>query len=717
MNPESQNQLFRLAAVLYADNNYEVAPKTIHRKVIESVLLECGAMEYSVHQIIDFIQERYSITFDEESVKEIVTSKKEEGFLTNQRNGDLFVCLSEKRKQTLLTKISNKTIDFFISEFQKEYAQLVAKIDSKAIIYKFLYDIFSTNTSSFQKLINSKKDLSGIINLESSNYKEKEKEIINNFLQWDNFDKNKAVFDISSYALEYCMLTNKNGSSSIHLENLKNKSFYLDTNIIYRALGINGENRQKRSQTFLKKFSDSGEKIIISQTTEKEFKDGIKGHVDRIRKYDSPRVNSKLFQVVEVQRDIYNFYHKWRIGKTNFNLDLFIAEIYSIYDHFKKEFKIEVDTRKPFDIKDKKTDELLKDYTSSISTFKQKEGTEIIGSATIDAENILWIEMKRGNKIQNIFDTKFFFISTDQGLRRWDYQREEKTPLVLLPSQWMSILLRYLNRTEDDFKSFVNFLNLKNNEVLINSERLHVVLSGIAEMTSSIEYQQTILNHLVENKFNGVIQWHSTNEQIFENAKSFAKSKLESEIENLKKQNENLADKHEKLSTNIVEQRNAISSEIQQLKDENQGIGKKLAEKEQEIDALKQSSPKNDITEREKTILEKLIEKEEREELKKWQTPAILSIVLGLLIMLFTILQFCCKFWIYNYPYKLVIWIETIPNTVPKNTLTALMYAPLIGLWLILTFAWNRLVSKEKKAKKRKEIRNELLEKYKENLL
>ena len=130
MNPESQNQLFRLAAVLYADNNYEVAPKTIHRKVIESVLLECGAVEYSVHQIIDFIQERYSITFDEESVKEIITNKKEEGFLTNQRNGDLFVCLSEKRKQTLLTKISNKTIDFFISEFQKEYAQLVDKVDS-----------------------------------------------------------------------------------------------------------------------------------------------------------------------------------------------------------------------------------------------------------------------------------------------------------------------------------------------------------------------------------------------------------------------------------------------------------------------------------------------------------------------------------------------------------------------------------------------------------
>ena len=714
MNPESQNQLFRLAAVLYADNNYEVAPKTIHRKVIESVLLECGAVEYSVHQIIDFIQERYSITFDEESVKEIITNKKEEGFLTNQRNGDLFVCLSEKRKQTLLTKISNKTIDFFISEFQKEYAQLVDKVDSKAILYKFLYDIFSTNTSSFQKLIDSKKDLSGIINLENSNYNEKEKEIINNFLQWDNFEKNKAVFDIASYALEYCMLTNRNGSSSIHLDNLKNKSFYLDTNIIYRTLGINGENRQKRSQTFLKKFSDSGEKIIISQVTEKEFKDGIKGHVDRIRKYDSPRVNSKLFQEVEVQRDIYNFYHKWRIGKANYNLDLFIAEIYSIYDSFKKEFKIEVDTRKPFDIKDKNVDELLKDYTSSISTFKQKEGNEIIGSATIDAENILWLEMKRDNKFQNIFDTKYFFISTDQGLRRWDYQREDKTPLVLLPSQWMSILLRYLNCTEDDFKSFVNFLNLKNTEVLINSERLHVVLAGIAEMTTSIEQQRTILNNLVENKFNGVILRHSTNEQIFENAKNFAKSNLESEVENLKKQNENLANKHERLSADMAEHKSSVSGEIQQLKDENQGIAKRLTEKEQENEALRISLREKESTEKEKVLLkEKLIAREEIEELKKWQRPAKWLIVLGVLIILFTILQFCCKTWTLNYPYRLVMWIDTIVNTVQKNTLTALMYAPLAGLWLISTFAWNRLISNEKKSEKRKAIRSELLEKYK----
>jgi hypothetical protein len=697
MNEERQHQLFRLSAVLYADNNYEVAPKTIHRKIIESALLECGMEEYSVHQIIDFIQERYSITFDEESVRETVTSKKEEGFLTNHRNGNLYVCLSEKRKQTLQAKISNKTIDFFISEFQGKNTQLVAGIDSKAILYKFLYDIFSTNTYSFQKLINNKKDLSGIINLENSNYSEKEKEIINNFLQWDNFEKNKAIFNIASYALEYCMLTNKNGSSSIHLDNLKNKSFYLDTNIIYRVLGINGENRQKRSQTFLKKFNDSGEKIIISKSTETEFKDGIKGHVDRIRNYDSPRVNSILFQEVEVQRDIYNFYHKWRIGKINYNLDLFIAEIYSIYDNFKKEFKIQVDTVKPFDINDKKVDELLKNYTSSISTFKQNEGNEIIGSATIDAENILWIEMKRENKVQNIFDTKYFFISSDQSLRRWDYQREDKTPIVLLPSQWMSILLRYLNRTEDDFKSFVSFLNLKNSEVLINSEKLHIVLAGIAEMTTSIEQQRFILNNLVENKFNSVVSRSMSNEQIFENAKKYAKSKLENEVEKLKIQNNDLTGKYNEISADITVHKTAVTSEIQHLKDEKEGIKRKLSDKEQENIHLK----------------EQLIESEIKAEMRKWQEPAKWLIALGFLIILFMTLQFCCKTWSLNYPYKLVMWIETITNTVQKTTLTTLMYAPLIGLWLISKFVWSRLISKDKKSETKLKIKNNVTVKYK----
>ena len=69
MTVESKNQLFRLAAVLYADNNYEVAPKTIIRKVIESALLSNGNKAINIHSLIDFVHESYNLHLVEEEVK------------------------------------------------------------------------------------------------------------------------------------------------------------------------------------------------------------------------------------------------------------------------------------------------------------------------------------------------------------------------------------------------------------------------------------------------------------------------------------------------------------------------------------------------------------------------------------------------------------------------------------------------------------------------
>ena len=327
-------------------------------------------------------------------------------------------------------------------------------------------------------------------------------------------------------------------------------------------------------------------------------------------------------------------------------------------------------------------------------------GAELVRDATQKLSRFFSFtcsETKRENNNQNIFDTKYFFISSDQSLRRWDYQREDKTPIVLLPSQWMSILLRYLNRTEDDFKSFVSFLNLKNSEVLINSEKLHIVLAGIAEMTTSIEQQRFILNNLVENKFNSVVSRSMSNEQIFENAKKYAKSKLENEVEKLKIQNNDLTGKYNEISADITVHKTAVTSEIQHLKDEKEGIKRKLSDKEQENIHLK----------------EQLIESEIKAEMRKWQEPAKWLIALGFLIILFMTLQFCCKTWSLNYPYKLVMWIETITNTVQKTTLTTLMYAPLIGLWLISKFVWSRLISKDKKSETKLKIKNNVTVKYK----
>lgn len=692
MSEEYQNQLFRLAAVLYVDNNYEVKRSTIHKKIIESALLECTLKECSIHDIINFIQDNYKIIFEEDDLKNIITSD-EDRFFTNNRNGILFICLNEKRKQTLLSKIETNNIDYFIDEFINTHTAFNAN-NVKPLIHNFLYEIFISNTSSFQKLINRNKELIESINLESTNYTENEKDTINQFLQWDNPNKNKAIFNVSSYALEYCMLTNKNGSSSIQLDNLKNKIFYLDTNIIYRALGINGEDRKQRSRTFLRKFNEAGEKLFISKSTDIEFREGIKTHIKRIEKYNSPRINSKVYQGINVQQDIFNFYHNWRVGKVNCNIELFSAEILSLYDKFRDEFKIEIDSQIPYDLQQKKITETLENYTSIISQFKSNEGHNIIGSSEIDAENILWIETKRENKNQNIFDTKYFLISTDQGLRRWDYQRKNLTPTVILPSQWLSILLRYLNRTDDDFKSFVNFLNLKNNEVLITSEKLHIILSGISEMTEDIIQQKTLLNNLIENNFNGVLSKDTDNNAIYENSKIYAKSELEKTVDQLKKQNDEILKTQNKFTEDLEEQKAKFSEEIKQLKDSKDGLDNKLLEKEDEN----------------KILRDKLIKNEVNKEFKKWQKLAYWLIPLLVLLILFILLIFFFNNWEYNYPYKLSKWIDTRNSFTQESIIGALILSIIGSFATIITIIYIRLISKKQKNKKRDEIKTEIEE-------
>ncbi|TAF74227.1 MAG: hypothetical protein EAZ53_10225 [Bacteroidetes bacterium] len=691
MTVESKNQLFRLAAVLYADNNYEVSSKTIHRKIIESSLFDNENKQMTIHQIIDFIEANYHFTFDEEEIKSIVTSPKEDGFhLGKDKGNNYLVCLTEQRRQTLLSKINTQNIDYFITEFIKQDEKVNNVVDAKGLLYKFLYDLINSNISGFSKLLNSKKQLTELINVEQSQFNELEREIINNFLSWDNDGKNKAIFDIASYGIEYCLITN-NSANSIHLNSLKNKTFYLDTNVIFRALGINGENRQKRTISFLTKFNEAGETLIISRFSETEFKATVKYYISLIAKHNSPRINPRVFTAFKAQSDFFDFYHKWRINRTNTSLDYFESHINVLFEDLIKKFKASIDYKMPFDEKEEKTAKLLNEIAGNIHSYKSSEGS-INGFETSnwDAKNIHLIEKRRDGKDANLVETKFFFLSTDQGLRRWDFQRSNVTPIVLLPSQWMSILLRYVKRTNDDFKSFVSFLNMPQGEKEISYEKLQLILTGISEITEDAEKQSSIIKILVEKKFKDVLQKGFSDDEIIEQSKSFAKTTLEQNLDEL-------SAKHSVLEYSFESHKVATSVKIEDLESKTDEQGIKLNSKEQEVKRLKAAL-------KIKTV---------KEDIRKWAKPAYWLIPVGILIVVFTVLQFCCKDWTYNYSYKIITAIDRLESETQKNTLRALMYAPLIGLWMICSFCFNRLTDSEDKQNKKREFENKFDETHK----
>lgn len=419
MNTNPTNELFRLSAILYADNNYEVSPQTTHRKIIESALFENGNKFISIPDLCNYISNTYELVFSEDEILNVIRSPRNSGFELSLYKRAQVVRLTENRMDALHSKIKNKTIDDYIAEFEA-----IFNISAKEIIYRFLYELFSNDVGSFQRLINAKKQTANQYRINSQNYSESEKEIVNNFLNWEQPQKDKAIFDISSYAIEYSILTNKNNSLSF--QTLRNKQIYLDANVIYRALGINGASRETLTKTFLQKFNDVGEKLYISKFTDTEFKESIKFHIDNIRRFNNPRVSSSVYIENSINEEICNFYHKWRTGKVNGSTDLFLAYVYSLYDQFISKFKIEIDRTCPYNLENEDTKSQLREMGSQIFEAKrQQDSTAYENSAYIDAQNILWLETKRANKNSTIHETSYFLISSDQILRRWDYLRND----------------------------------------------------------------------------------------------------------------------------------------------------------------------------------------------------------------------------------------------------------------------------------------------------
>ena len=632
-------EIFRLAAILYADNNYELSPKTIHRKIIESIFIQIENKLIGIHSLIDIIKDDYNLDFTLEEISAIVSDK--EYFATSpSRDEEMQITLTGKRFANISSKLDKNNLDHFIIEFHKENPDYELSI-LRDVVYKFLYEIFQTNITSFSKLIDPKIPISDLLNINDLDFSTIDTETINEFLNWDNDLKNKAIFDIANLALEYCLITNKKGSN-FKLENLKNKNFYLDTNVIFRAIGLNGENRKNRTLTFLAKFKEANENLFISKFTAEEITKTFKFHIDQISKYNTARINSKIFTHFSKNEDFINFYHKWRRTRQNDSFDLFKGYLNSLIEELKSEFNIKNDFKNYFEITDSKVEEQILDKASQINNFKNsnKNSPSYIESNIIDAKNIYLIEMLRNGQYVNIFDCKHYLISSDQFLRKWDYVKNQTVPIVILPSQWMTLLLRYLHRSDDDFKSFVSFLNINNTEKGISNENLQLILSGISEITSDLSQQNKIVSEMINLKFQGIID--SSDEQIIENSRIFAKSKLEEDIDELKRKNSNLSTKFEKYQENT-------SHAIKVLE---QGKESEKNKKDREIE-------KND------SILQDLINTKARLDFNKYKSKAYYCIPIAIFCMVYFFLLFAYN----DHPWNMVAVYTKYANSLEEGSM------------------------------------------------
>lgn len=522
--------VIRTSAIIYADESNFVSTKTIQRKFIEAILVENQNSAINVNDLISAIEKKFGLYFTLQETIEIINKADKEIF-TIQQNGksveNTIISLTGNRFTHLQNKEATNDFDQFTKEFSEEC--LDCNIPSEVvneILLKYLYELLNTNILLYSNILKPTTQAHNFT-IDSDKFTPEEIIIINEFLQWEKPDKNKALFKLISYCIEYSLVANHSSGDNTYLASLRNKYFYLDNNILYRAIGINGETRKRRTNIFLKKCIDSGQQIVISKYSKNEFLATIDYHIGQLKKVPFGKINPKLFSKYCISPSFYEFYHTWRDGRLTYGFDSFYAHIISEYENLIRIYKITEDYKIPFDESSLEDRSKIDAYKEEIKSWK---GYGYDDSHLFDAQNSYFIEKKRGLNDKNIQDTKFYLITTDQKLKNWDDNHSNNQSLTMLPSHWMGLLLKYFSRTDDDFKSFVSFLKLKQHENVIDENNLQIVLAGISEITEDFKRQSTVMERMVERKFAGIVDTKSP-EKTKEEAKKFAKEQLEQELE------------------------------------------------------------------------------------------------------------------------------------------------------------------------------------------
>lgn len=551
MNNNLQGNLFRTAAILYADNNYDKSKEEIFKKIIENALMAYDT-PVPIIDLIESISNNQAIDFDHNEIREIAyknIDRKRKHFILFQDQKDVWrIGLTENHRDNIREMCKGtKTIADYIEQFTNEYNQQLEDVDFSISdsINRFLYNVFTSNVDTFKRIFREKSFHLDDVNDE---FNEAERHVVNQFLNWDNDEKNEAIFSLSSYAIEYCMLTN-HSNTQLSLNELKNKHFCLDTNIIFRALGINGVDRKKRSLAFLNKFTANGQSIYVSKYTDREFKNTLSYNISNIRNIENAVYSYEAYSSTR-KEDIFSLYWEYKEECPAATPDLFEAKILSEYTAFLEKMQIERDLVTYIPNNSREWKQKCELYEEEIKLHKKQPSKD---GPTFDANNIATIEYKRDGKNTTIFDTEFFLISSDHSLQEWDLERGlSQMPVVMLPSQWLTIILRFVARSSDDFKSFVCFLNMKNNFKRLCDDKVKSVLEGISLYVSEGEQQKGLYNEFVNKETVSIIE-QLPNDEVKEKAAEYAKSSLEKKMEKLSREKNEQDSKIVNLGIEILE--------------------------------------------------------------------------------------------------------------------------------------------------------------------
>ncbi len=425
----TQKDIFRLSAVLYAEKHGDISLAEIQCDIIRCIIASNNNDPLSYDEIIAGIETSYHYHITEDEIIMAITRSDSHVFEIKKVNGQETVKLTNTAYQKTEESME-KNIDYYINEFLSEHPEY-EKEECRYAIQKYLYELTTSNINSYKVLLgntNGSQFTGSDLSVDVKDFNDAERIMVHQFVEWDNTEKNTALSNIVLCCLEYCLLVNGDHLNPLVGGTIRKRILYLDTNIIFRALGIHGPARQKVTDAFLKKCQQAKLSIIILEQTEKEFNRAVSYYIEEIRKYPRGQVFLGAYEMLS-EYNMFSFYENWKKKHSNLSLEYFLTYVKSLYKRFCTNYTITNGEKIPPEIfNSSEYRNKLTNYTSLIQTKKAQikefyipEDSNYSPRSTHDATIIAYVETLRARKNYN---EDIFVVSSDRVLRQWDRTRD-----------------------------------------------------------------------------------------------------------------------------------------------------------------------------------------------------------------------------------------------------------------------------------------------------
>ena len=423
------------------------------------------------------------------TIKEIQQAIEEQGSNFYEISGKVLILTEAGNKQIHIE--NRKKFENIIKRYIEKYNISKQTEEVKKLIYEFLYNSVQNNIEALLNVATGT-DSSQIL-AQLKKLDNEDRRIINDFIDWDDEQKNELLYEIISFAVDYCCLTIKKDKANFSTL-LQGKTFYLDTNILFRMLGLNNEQRKETILQFVNKCKEAKIKLLITSFTKTETLNSIQYHVRQVKKImqgytGNGNALSRLYDKSNYEDSFLTVYLAWAMKNG----------IQGHYDDFhkylQKEFYELVNEIRTVDAGNIQIPEgILESYIS------WKDGKITRENAEYDIKNLIFIDRIRKQKSNTMgWNVGEYLISADHKLIKWaDRNFSKENPIAVLPSVWYSMLLKLQGRAQNDIKAFSEFIKIRYIQDK-PTENIHYLINKVCEKTTNGALQDMLFDEIAKN--------------------------------------------------------------------------------------------------------------------------------------------------------------------------------------------------------------------------